>query len=128
MHPIYSLDNTVNTFFETQPTVTRRHCDELAVALVGEPVSPTPIQGAFSYTVIAGVKQSKIVQFRAQISLLDIEALSLARAIHGDLWRVVHATDILGNRRRFLYTRWTGCPELPILKRGVLMVTPLNRH
>jgi hypothetical protein len=84
MHPIYSLDNTVNSFFETQPTVTRRHCDELAVALVGEPISPTPIQGAFSYTVIAGVKQSKIVQFRAQISLLDIATLSLARAIHGD--------------------------------------------
>ena len=65
MHPIYSLDNTINSFFESQSIVTRRQCDELAVSLVGEPVSPAPIQGAFSYTVIAGAKQSRIVQFRA---------------------------------------------------------------
>lgn len=83
MHPIYSLDNTINSFFESQSTVTRRQCDELAVSLIGEPVNPAPIQGAFSYTVIAGAKQSKIVQFRAQSSILDMETLNLARAIHG---------------------------------------------
>jgi hypothetical protein len=65
MHPIYSLDNTINSFFESQSTVKRRQCDELAVSLVGEPVNPAPIQGAFSYTVIAGAKQARIVQFRA---------------------------------------------------------------
>lgn len=36
MHPIYSLDNTINSFFGSQSTVTRRQCDELAVSLIGE--------------------------------------------------------------------------------------------
>ena len=85
MHPIYSLDHTINSFFKSQSNVTQRQCDELAVSLVGAPVNPAPIQGAFSYTVIAGVKQSKIVQFRAQNSVLDMETLNLARAIHGQL-------------------------------------------
>jgi hypothetical protein len=85
MHPIYSLDKTINSFFESQSTATRRQCDKLAISLVGEPINPAPIQGAFSYTVIAGPKQSKIVQFRAQSSVLDMEILNLARAIHGQL-------------------------------------------
>jgi hypothetical protein len=83
MYPVYSLENTINSFFESQPTVTRRQCDELAVSLVGEPIHPAPIQGAFSYTVIAGARQSKIVQFRVQSSVLDMETLSLAQAVHG---------------------------------------------
>jgi hypothetical protein len=85
MHTIYSLDDTIKSFFETQPAVTRQQCDDLAVSLVGGPVNPTPIQGAFSYTVIAGVQQTKIVQFRAQSSVLDMKSLSLARAIHGEI-------------------------------------------
>lgn len=83
MYSIYSLDNTINSFFGSQSTVTRRQCVELAVSLVGEPANPAPIQGAFSYTVLAGVKQSKIVQFRAQSPALDMETLILARAILG---------------------------------------------
>lgn len=85
MYPTYNLDNTINSFFESQSNATRRQCDELAVSLVGEPVNPTPIQGAFSYTVMAGAKQSEIVQFRAQSSVLDMESLNLARAIYGQL-------------------------------------------
>ena len=94
MYPVYSLDNAINSFFKSQPSVTRRQCDELAVSLVGEPVNPTAIQGAFSYTVIAGVEQSKIVQFRSQDSVLDMETLKLARAIHG---QVVAACTYHGN-------------------------------
>ncbi|KAG9227987.1 hypothetical protein BJ875DRAFT_390338 [Amylocarpus encephaloides] len=85
MHPIYTLDDTINSFFESQSTVTRQQCDDLAVSLVGKPINPAPIPSAFSYTVIAGSKQSKIVQFLAQSSALDIETLNLARAIHGQL-------------------------------------------
>ncbi|KAH8725952.1 hypothetical protein GQ44DRAFT_795184 [Phaeosphaeriaceae sp. PMI808] len=94
MYPIYSLDNTINSFFESQSTVTRRQCDELAVSLVSEPANPAPIQGAFNYTLIAGTKQSRIVQFRAQSSVLDMETLNLARAIHG---RSVAACTYRGN-------------------------------
>lgn len=94
MHPVYSLDNTINSFFESQSSVNRQQCDELAVSLVGEPISPAPIQGAFSYTVIAGANESKIVQFRTQSSVLDMETLNLARAIHGN---VVTACTFQGN-------------------------------
>lgn len=80
---VYSLDDTINSFFESELTVTRQQCDELAVSLVGEPVNPAPIQGAFSYTVIAGTHQSKVVQFRAQTPILDMETVNLARAIYG---------------------------------------------
>jgi hypothetical protein len=53
MYIIYTLDSAINSFFETQTTVTWQQCDELAVSLVGEPVNPVPVQGEFSYTVVA---------------------------------------------------------------------------
>ena len=83
MPTIYSLDDTINSFFESQSAVTRQQCNQLAIDLVGEPVNPAPIQGAFSYTVIAGAKQSKVVQFRTQSSILDMESLKLAQTIYG---------------------------------------------
>jgi hypothetical protein len=83
IYSVYSADKVINMFFKSQTTVSRQECDELALSLVGGPVNPVPIQGAFSYTVIAGSNQSKIVQFRAQSSVLDMEVLNLARAIHG---------------------------------------------
>jgi hypothetical protein len=81
MSHVYSLDNSINGIFEAQ-SATRRECDEMAFKLVGGQIKPSPIQGAFSYTVIAGAAQSKIVQFRAQSSLLDMDTLSLAHRIH----------------------------------------------
>jgi hypothetical protein len=80
----YSLESAIDKFFNSQTTVTRQECNNLAVSLAGELVNLVPIQGAFSYTLIVGAEQSKIVQFRAQKSLLDIEALKFARAIYGD--------------------------------------------
>lgn len=82
MSHIYSLEKTIGEFFKTHPSATRQQCDDLAVSLIGSPITPSPIQGAFSYTVIAGVAQSMIVQFRAPISLLDMGTLTLARNIH----------------------------------------------
>lgn len=84
MEPIlYSLENTINNFFTCHPTVTRQQCDELAISLVGGPVSPVPIQGSFSYTVTGGAQQPKIVQFRDANSDLDTKFLDLARMVYG---------------------------------------------
>ena len=86
MNPIlYSLKDTINDFFASHPPVTQQQCDKLAVSLVGGPVNPVPIQGSFSYTVIAGAQQSKIVQFRDANSDLDTEILDLARQVHGQV-------------------------------------------
>ncbi|KND87491.1 hypothetical protein TOPH_07899 [Tolypocladium ophioglossoides CBS 100239] len=82
---IYSLDDTINDFFASHAPVTRQECDEIAASLVGRPVNPVLIQGSFSYTVIAGAQQSKIVQFRDANSDLDTQILDLAQRIHGQL-------------------------------------------
>lgn len=82
---LYSLEDTISDFFASHAPVTQQQCDQLAVSLVGGPVTPVPIQGSFSYTVTAGPHQSKIVQFRDADSDLDIRILDLARQIHGQL-------------------------------------------
>lgn len=81
----YSLKDTINDFFASHAPVTQQECDELAVSLVGGPINPVPIQGSFSYTVVAGSQQSSIVQFRDADSDLDVQILDLARQIHGEL-------------------------------------------
>ncbi|KAF2794060.1 hypothetical protein K505DRAFT_242956 [Melanomma pulvis-pyrius CBS 109.77] len=93
MPQIYALDNRINEFFETQSSITRQQCDNMAISLAGGPISPVPIQGAFSYTVTAGAAQSKIVQFRTHTSLLDMNTLTVARKIHPDF---VPATTFYG--------------------------------
>ncbi|KAF2492499.1 hypothetical protein BU16DRAFT_542389 [Lophium mytilinum] len=84
MPHIYSPEDRISEFFETQSSVTRELCDDMALSISGSPIIPAPIQGAFSYTVIAGARKSKIVQFRARTSPFDMETLALARNIHPD--------------------------------------------
>ncbi|KAJ9644795.1 hypothetical protein H2204_001257 [Knufia peltigerae] len=85
MDPNDPLHEVVNAFFGPQPTVTRKQCDDLAVSLVGGIVIPTAIQGAFSYTVMAGPNLTRIVQFRVHDSVLNMMAVSLAQMIHPQL-------------------------------------------
>lgn len=86
MKPIlYSLEDTIESFFACHPTVTQQQCDELAITLVGGPIRPVRIQGSFSYTVTGGAQESKIVQFRDASSDLDTKFLDLARQVHGQI-------------------------------------------
>ncbi|KAF2804705.1 uncharacterized protein BDZ99DRAFT_425575 [Mytilinidion resinicola] len=93
---IYSLEDRISEFFQTQSSVSRQQCDDMALSISGSPISPAPIQGAFSYTVIAGALQSKIVQFRTQSSLLDMETLIAARDVHPDFVPATAFHGILG--------------------------------
>lgn len=77
----YSLEDTINHFFSGS-TVTREECDRTAAEITGEAVGPVWLQGAFSYTVAS---RERLIQFRVSESLLDIERLSLARKIYGDV-------------------------------------------
>jgi hypothetical protein len=83
MPSVYSLDSVVNNFFLSHTSILREECDKLATSLLGGPVSPVPIQGAFSYTVQDRCKESRLVQFRTQCSVLDLNILRLAKTIHG---------------------------------------------
>lgn len=80
----YALENDISKFFQTYTSATREQCDQYAASVAGEPVTPEPIQGMWSYTVTAGPRWS-IVQFRAPSSLLDMELLLLARDTHGPI-------------------------------------------
>ena len=83
MTTIYNLDNTIDSFFrESGTTATRQQCDEFALAR-GTVVEPVPIQGLFSYTVLVGA--NRIFQFRVASSVIDMELLNLAAAMHKGL-------------------------------------------
>ncbi|EMF08053.1 uncharacterized protein SEPMUDRAFT_136875 [Sphaerulina musiva SO2202] len=90
----YSLSTSISTFLSTHSSTTRSECDSLAQSLLSSPtISPVPIQGSFSYTVVAS--DSQLAQFRSPTSPLDVEVLRLAREIYGG--DVVAKTEFWGN-------------------------------
>ncbi len=84
MMPVYSVDSSISTFFASHTNLTQQECDDRAISLIGAPVTPIPIQGAFSYTVVGG-SPARLVQFRTPDSDLDMDFLHLARSIHGSV-------------------------------------------
>ncbi|KAG5743677.1 hypothetical protein H9Q70_013612 [Fusarium xylarioides] len=78
---VYSIESCIQHFFN-QTTATRAECDAMAASLVGEPVNPVPVQGMWSYTVIAGPDQADIVQFRAEPSKLNMANVDIAMLVH----------------------------------------------
>lgn len=70
-------------------------CNERAASLLGAPVTPVPIQGAFSYTVVGG-SPTRLVQFRTPESDLEVNLLHLARSIHGGVVARTICTDSVG--------------------------------
>lgn len=78
----YSLSTSISTFLSTHSSTTRSECDSLAQSLLhSRTISPVPIQGSFSYTVVAS--HSQLAQFRSPTSPLDVEILRRAREIYG---------------------------------------------
>lgn len=90
----YSLSTSISTFLSTHSSTTRSECDSLAQSLLHSPtISPVPIQGSFSYTVVAS--HSQLAQFRSPDSPLDVEVLRRAREIYGR--EIVAKTEFWGN-------------------------------
>lgn len=48
-------------------------------------IRPVNIQGSTSYTVIAGPNDNKIIQFREQTALPDMDMLALAKDTYGNV-------------------------------------------
>ncbi|QKX56544.1 uncharacterized protein TRUGW13939_03649 [Talaromyces rugulosus] len=78
----YSAESSIASFFAAHAPVTREQCDEYAVHLAGGTATAVPIQGSFSYTVMAGDGKTKIIQFRDPSSDLDRKVLDLAGRVH----------------------------------------------
>lgn len=83
---VYSLENAIDSFFsEAGASSSKLQCDDLVRRRYGEQILPVKIQGSSSYTVIAGPSGNKIIQFREQAALLDMNMLALAKQVHGDV-------------------------------------------
>lgn len=66
--------------------VSRADCDAMAEKIVGLPVNPTSEQGLCSYTVLAGPKQNRVVQFREEtLNKVCVDDSKQAWEIHGDI-------------------------------------------
>ena len=78
----YSLNDAINSFFETNTTATRQQCDDFTISRAGGQINPVQIQGTFSYTLTAGSNKSSLFQFRVEDSSLDINMMSQAKAVH----------------------------------------------
>ena len=83
--PVYTIDASISALFtsHTTTTTTQEECDTRAMSLLSAPVTPVPIQGAFSYTVVGG-SPPRLVQFRCAESDIDGN-LDLARSVRGGL-------------------------------------------
>ncbi|KAJ2986957.1 hypothetical protein NUW58_g4778 [Xylaria curta] len=97
-HVIYTLDNAIDSFFsEAGASSSKMQCDEVARQRYGGEIRPVNIQGSTSYTVIAGPRGNKIIQFREQTALLDMQMLALAKDIHKDVVASCSELGRIGN-------------------------------
>ncbi|KAI9708821.1 MAG: hypothetical protein M1820_003776 [Bogoriella megaspora] len=98
---VYTLENAINSFFSDNGDLSLKiQCDQFAYERHGGHVQPVHIQGSTSYTVIAGPSANKIVQFREQSALLDINMLALVKNIHGDIVPSCSELGTIGDPKR----------------------------
>jgi hypothetical protein len=68
----------ISKFFKQHESITKDECNRVAADILKSPVSPTPIQGATSYTVAADSEQvPKVIQF--QSLKLNMESVDYTR-------------------------------------------------
>ena len=102
------MSHSIDHFFASCTPVTRQQCDEFVLSRLGTPAKPVAVQSAWSYTVMAGKDNCRIVQFRAQTSILDPEMVDLAQRTASGLVVEVIFHGIMGTRKivRCLSTKW----------------------
>lgn len=106
----------IGDFFKKHEAFTQEYCNRLAANLVKSTVSPTLVQGATSYTVVAD-NAAKVVQFRThELDMLSIELARKSYAgfvprceaygklgtIHMYVWELVRGQAFCRVRHRFL--------------------------
>ncbi|KAF1950266.1 hypothetical protein CC80DRAFT_456045 [Byssothecium circinans] len=91
---VYTLKDAIDRFFsDAGASSSKIQCDDFVRRRYGGggdggdggQIRPAGIQGVTSYTVIAGPSGNKIIQFREQTALLDMNMLELAKEIHGEV-------------------------------------------
>ena len=70
-------------FFHRHSFIKEAECRHVASSLTGGNVSPTPVQGQFSYTVVSDTEVPKVVQFRD--TTLDLGLIDQAKKTYRDI-------------------------------------------
>jgi hypothetical protein len=70
-------------FFRRHSFITEAECRHVASRLTGGNVSPTPVQGQFSYTVVSDTEVPRVVQFRD--TTLDLGLIDQAKKTYKDI-------------------------------------------
>lgn len=96
---LYSPDGAIDEFFTSNTTVTRQQCDEFAISRAGGESTALQMQGVCSYTVIAGLNKLKLFQFRDENSIIDMDSITLAKAIHPEFVASCKFLGTMGNLR-----------------------------
>ncbi|KAK2747501.1 hypothetical protein FQN57_001993 [Myotisia sp. PD_48] len=111
----YDINDEIARFFEDHAPIKRQQCDSFAINLLGKPLTPVPIQGQFSYTLLAGPK-SMVIQFRSAKSPLDHEITTLSKNVHGNLVAKTEAHRGMGDNSLFIYVieRLPGVPYITL--------------
>jgi len=92
----------ISQFFKRHISTTKDECNRVAADILKSPVSPTPIQGAQSYTVAAGSGQvPKVIQFRSLE--LNIELVEYARQSYGTFVPSCEYLGIIGGVYVYLW-------------------------
>ena len=97
---VYSAEAAISNFFNSNTTVTRQQCDEIAISVAGGVCAPLQMQGVCSYIVTAGPDKSKLFQFREENSTIDMEIISLAKAIHPEFVASCKYLGTIGDSRQ----------------------------
>jgi hypothetical protein len=125
MATYYSLDNAISSFFEVNTTATRQQCDDFVLSRAGGPVNPVQIQGMFSYTLTAGIDESKLFQFRVQDSILDMDIMTLAKATHSQFVASCKYHGIIGQSRPLHIYEMDNLPGTTyIMARDISVIQP----
>lgn len=98
---VYSLDNAIETFFSSSTSATRQQCDTYATSYAGGTSTPLQMQGVCSYTVMVGSNKNnpKLIQFRADDSILNMDQISLAKDIHPEFVASCRYLGTIGDSR-----------------------------
>lgn len=87
-------------FFEENKPITQQNCHDTAARIVGEPVvTPTPVQGMTSYTVIAGTAAPKAFQFCSPPAALDMRVIALSKVTYANFVPSCEERGFLGHLR-----------------------------
>lgn len=92
-------------FFQKHEAITKDDCDSIAAMLLDSPVSPTPVQGATSYTLEAD-HVPKVVQYRTH--KLRTKLLELARQSYGSFVPGFVDHGMFGTAHTYIWDRVEG--------------------